>query len=146
MALSAAGRADESGGVIGLNGPLVALLCVAYFVLIACALSTGRSDARAVRAEPRRDRELARRCERRSPATRRPDAEAPALVAYALTTMDHAARSRRLDETIGSIVLSLRGTERCTAIRAGRRDDPGAKCTSTRSSRPISVGADETAN
>jgi hypothetical protein len=38
MALSTTRRTDESGGVIGLNGPLVALLCAAYFALFVCAL------------------------------------------------------------------------------------------------------------
>jgi hypothetical protein len=45
MALCADPRVDEPGGVIGLNGSLVAVLCVAYFVLIVCAVSYGQSTA-----------------------------------------------------------------------------------------------------
>jgi hypothetical protein len=65
MALAPAPGRDESGGVIGLNGPLVAVLCAAYFVLFVCALS----DADGVRTSARREGETTLGCGHRSPAT-----------------------------------------------------------------------------
>jgi hypothetical protein len=103
MALSIARRRDEPGGVIGLNGPLVVLLCAAYFVLFVCALSYSPSDAGSVRAPVRREGEMTRGCGRQSAGAPRGTGSGVRVVAsYALTTMDHEARSRRIDATIGA--------------------------------------------
>ena len=49
------------GSMIGLNGSLVMVLCAAYFVLIACALSLGSAHADGDRSMAFLDNELARR-------------------------------------------------------------------------------------
>jgi hypothetical protein len=112
MALSADTRVDEPGGMIGLNGSLVAVLCGAYFVLLVCALSSGPS----IGADPRPAQNFANKMEP-SPGrwsrevTRNMKSRAPVVVAYARAAMDQATRSRRTDDMIGAIVLSLRRTQ-----------------------------------
>jgi hypothetical protein len=129
MALSVTYGRDDPGRMVALNGPLVALLCAAYFVLVVCALSYGQSPSHGVGRSARRDGEIARSCSRRSDVSGACGSEAAAPVAYALMTMEREARSRRLDQTINAVVLGLqsdpanrpveqRRTERCE--RGGR--------------------------
>jgi hypothetical protein len=87
--------------MIGLNGSLVAVLCLAYFVLFAVALSYGQSPA-----------EDAAGMAQRSTRSTRPGAET--IVAYTRSARDHQARSHRTDQAIGAIVLSLRHGQRAS--------------------------------
>jgi hypothetical protein len=124
MALGDQSREDESGRVIDLNGPLVALLCVAIFVLICCALSYGESALDRARVPARRERERSPGCDRRT--TNAAGSEAPETaiaVAYALTSMDRASRSRRTEKAISEIVLGLQCSE-----RTGLDDRPTEPC------------------
>jgi hypothetical protein len=77
--------------MIGLNGSLVAALCIAYFVLIACALAFGRTaadgDQAMIRSENEQN-EQDRRRRQHSFATARRASALPAVVTYARTTTD----------------------------------------------------------
>ena len=77
--------------MIGLNGSLVAILCIAYFVLIACALAFGRAAADGDQAMVRSENELARRRRQHAFAATREDSALPAVVTYARTTSDDEA-------------------------------------------------------
>ena len=115
--------------MIGLNGSLVAVLCIAYFVLIVCALAFGRAAADGDRAMLRCENELDRRRRQHSLAATRQNSALPAVVTYARTTSDDEATSRRVAQMIDATVLSLRPSERrCSveprATRCERRTRP----------------------
>jgi hypothetical protein len=104
--------------VIGLNGSLVAVLCIADFVLIVCALSLGcaagdgdRATARSYDELERPYDELERRRRLGSPAAKCLSSEL-SVAAYARTTMDHDTASREAAQTIGATVLSLQRSQR----------------------------------
>lgn len=102
--------------MIGLNGSLVAILCIAYFVLIACALAFGRSAADGDQAMVRSENELARRRRQHSFAATREDSSLPAVVTYARTTSDDEATARRVAQMIDATVLSLRPSPRSCSV------------------------------
>jgi hypothetical protein len=75
--------------VIDVNGSFVATLCVAYFVLIACALSFGQSTTECADAPERLRAAVARGCERGTVnAARSVGPRALAIVAYARSALD----------------------------------------------------------
>jgi len=122
--------------MIGLNGSLVAVLCLAYFVLIASALAFGRAAGDGDRAMVRYDNELERRRRRHTPSTAREDSALPNVVAYARTTSDDDAASRRVAEMIDATVLSLRPSERsCSAEPRATRCERRLRSSSHRSVR-----------
>ena len=127
--------------MIGLNGSLVAVLCIAYFALIVCALPLGCAAGDGDRAMARSDDELERRRRLRSPAATCLGSER-SVVAYARTTMDHDAASREAAQTIGAMVLTLQRSARLDsgehrAIRCEHR-----RGTPRRSSTPGRRGDD----
>ena len=81
--------------MIGLNGSLVTVLLLSYFLLVVCALSYGQPPAG-------RAAETSGRC------TRSPAPDAATIVAFTRSARAHQARSRHTDQTIGTIVLGLR--------------------------------------
>jgi hypothetical protein len=97
--------------VIGLNGSLVAVLCIADFVLIVCALSLGCAAGDGDRATAGSHDELERRRRLGSPAAKCLSSEL-SVAAYARTTMDHDTASREAAQTIGATVLSLQRSQR----------------------------------
>jgi hypothetical protein len=97
--------------VIGLNGSLVAVLCIADFVLIVCALSLGCAAGDGDRATARSYDELERGRRLRSHAAKGLGSEL-SVAAYARTRMDHDTASREAAQTIGATVLSLQRSER----------------------------------
>jgi hypothetical protein len=124
--------------MIGLNGSLVAVLCIAYFVLIACALAFGRTSAAdGDQAMIRSENEQDRRRRQHSFATTRQDSALPAVVTYARTTTDDEAAARRVAQMIDDTVLSLRPSGRsCSVEPRAARCERRTRPASQRSLRP----------
>jgi hypothetical protein len=104
-----------------MNGSLITLLCIAYFALVVCALSPSRApDPGAGALEDSAN-------------------EAERVVAFARSSSDHDAESRRVARLISATVLSLQQRERhdAGAVRvargARRTGRPDGPCTRPRS-------------
>ena len=111
-----------------MNGSLIAILCIAYFVLIACALSLTRAADLGDHALENADNDAER-------------VESERVIAYARSSTDHDAESRRVAQLIGATVMGLQQGDRHRAgglrpVRVERRSGPSDRpCTRPQSSR-----------